>query len=460
MINYLLFQEAREKAREIAERFGIKTEDEWLKFCKDGKKPKNIPTYPRDMYEKEGWVGFRDWIGAPNPSDRFLSYKDAKKFVAGIDVNSESKWRKYTKLDEFPDFLPVDPSDFYDDWISWYDFFGKSDDERKYKVNDDYFSKWSSDMAYILGFWFADGYMRKTVDNCYLFNFKQHKRDLYLLENIRSKMESNYPISFINGTNCYSFTINSKKIYEDIIKLGGSERKSLTVKFPDVPKEYLPDFIRGYFDGDGTISSSNENFGYVASFCSGSRKFIYSLKKIVGSIGIKTKMYAQRVKKGTLMFGERRLKKDCVVYYLSLSPTNAKLLRNYMYKTQSKLKMIRKWERFVKSGEIHNRIKYLSFKKAVKFARQHNFKDPDEYKKMIRGNEKEYRLPLSADRVYKKYWRGWSYFLGHTDKKTYNETVLDWKNRVDAWKNNEKDDKMLLNNKYLIAPDYSSYAPC
>jgi len=28
----------------------------------------------------------------------------------------------------------------------------------------------------------------------------------------------------------------------------------MVVEFPDVPKEYLPDFIRGYFDGDGCIT--------------------------------------------------------------------------------------------------------------------------------------------------------------------------------------------------------------
>ena len=33
------------------------------------------------------------------------------------------------------------------------------EDKRKYKVDDNFFKTWSSDMAYILGFWFTDGWI-------------------------------------------------------------------------------------------------------------------------------------------------------------------------------------------------------------------------------------------------------------------------------------------------------------
>ena len=38
--------------------------------------------------------------------------------------------------------------------------------------------------------------------------------------------------------------IQSKVICNDIIKIGGMQNKSLIIKFPDVPKEYLSDFIK------------------------------------------------------------------------------------------------------------------------------------------------------------------------------------------------------------------------
>ena len=40
---------------------------------------------------------------------------------------------------------------------------------------------------------------------------------------------------------------------QESINLGGKEKKSLDCHFPKVPNEYLRDFIRGYFDGDGSV---------------------------------------------------------------------------------------------------------------------------------------------------------------------------------------------------------------
>ena len=45
------------------------------------------------------------------------------------------------------------------------------------------------------------------------------------------------------------FVICSKNIVNDIVNLGGIERKSLTCCFPNIPEEYLVDFISEYFDG-------------------------------------------------------------------------------------------------------------------------------------------------------------------------------------------------------------------
>ena len=35
--------------------------------------------------------------------------------------------------------------------------------------------------------------------------------------------------------------------------MGGHPNKHATIKFPEVPKEFLFDFIRGFFDGDGSV---------------------------------------------------------------------------------------------------------------------------------------------------------------------------------------------------------------
>lgn len=69
-------------------------------------------------------------------------------------------------------------------------------------------------------------------------------------------------------------------------RLGCIERKSLTLDFPtkeQVPREYIWHFIRGYFDGDGSICHCKNSF--QVSFV-GTENFIKELYKIVqmGSI--------------------------------------------------------------------------------------------------------------------------------------------------------------------------------
>ena len=58
--------------------------------------------------------------------------------------------------------------------------------------------------------------------------------------------------------------VTNKKIVTDLIALGCTENKSLTLKFPNenqVPKDLQRHFIRGYFDGDGSISTPKNSYG-------------------------------------------------------------------------------------------------------------------------------------------------------------------------------------------------------
>lgn len=64
------------------------------------------------------------------------------------------------------------------------------------------------------------------------------------------------------------------------MSLGGTERKSLVMTFPAVPKKYLPDFIRGYFDGNGCVMNLKNNRLNSVFTCS-SRKFLELLLKIL-----------------------------------------------------------------------------------------------------------------------------------------------------------------------------------
>ena len=56
--------------------------------------------------------------------------------------------------------------------------------------------------------------------------------------------------------------VNSPHLINTLISYGCTPKKSLTLKFPDISifknMDLIRHFIRGYFDGDGSVFISNE----------------------------------------------------------------------------------------------------------------------------------------------------------------------------------------------------------
>ena len=152
----------------------------------------------------------------------------------------------------------------------------QSSNSHKYNINQDYFKTWSNNMAYILGFWFADG----CIYNGRMFDITLHKKDKYILKKIAEELQ--FEGNLYDSVDKQSSRINfsCKVIYDDIVSLGGSERKSLTLEFPNIPKEYFPDFIRGYFDGDGCVMQLKNN-RLNSAFTCGNKKFLIKLLEIL-----------------------------------------------------------------------------------------------------------------------------------------------------------------------------------
>ncbi len=156
---------------------------------------------------------------------------------------------------------------------------------RKYKLNESFFEQWSPVMAYVLGFWFADGYMRKEKS----YRMVVVSNDAQILEAIRDAMGSTNPIVKSKRDRSSSIVFHSKKIYEGLIRFGGMRRKSRFIRFPAVPRECIRDFIRGYFDGDGSVffvsyvrtKDKRRTLELRTNFTSGSRKFLEDLMAVL-----------------------------------------------------------------------------------------------------------------------------------------------------------------------------------
>src|SRR5690242_19170350 len=120
------------------------------------------------------------------------------------------------------------------------------------EVNQRFFQTWSPEMAYVLGFFAADGNMIKNKRGGHFIGF--YSNDEELLVSIRSALGSNHKIGVLNRLPpehvAYQLQIGSKQFFSDLIGLGMTERKSLTLMLPQVPHNLFPHFVRGYFDGD------------------------------------------------------------------------------------------------------------------------------------------------------------------------------------------------------------------
>lgn len=145
----------------------------------------------------------------------------------------------------------------------------QSQNTRKYNINQDYFKTWSHNMAYILGLWFADGYIYGGK----MFDITLHKKDKYILKQVANELRyKGYLYDYVDRQ-AARLNFSCIVIYNDIISLGGSERKSLDMKFPKIPDKYLNDFIRGYFDGNGCVMRLKGNRINSAFTCA-SKEFL------------------------------------------------------------------------------------------------------------------------------------------------------------------------------------------
>jgi len=139
----------------------------------------------------------------------------------------------------------------------------------KYNYNKDYFAVINNEeKAYWLGFLYADGCINRYYKNDKLkamnLELSLCKNDYNHLEKFLLALESNVPIHKKNVTyqnkqyEEYRIEVCCTKMCYDLINLGCTPQKTFNISFPTeeiVPKIYIRDWLRGFFDGDGCIST-------------------------------------------------------------------------------------------------------------------------------------------------------------------------------------------------------------
>ena len=123
----------------------------------------------------------------------------------------------------------------------------------------------TEEKAYWLGFMYADGYIvnneNRYGEDCFGITLAEDSIDS--IQKFKSSLKATNPIRYDdskNGQRQAKLVCCSQKTVNDLINQGVFKEKSLILKPPErVPEELIRHFIRGFFDGDGSLTKSHSN---------------------------------------------------------------------------------------------------------------------------------------------------------------------------------------------------------
>jgi len=206
--------------------------------------------------------------------------------------------------------------------------------KHKIRVNDKFFSEWSNEMAWVLGLIYTDGnlsggFIKDTryKKELLMKRVSLSQKEPEILNKVRNLMDCNAKLlhsrrreykNTVAGE-IYTFTINDEKIYDDLTQLGLMPNKSKIIQFPVIDDQYMRHFIRGCWDGDGSVFLQPA-YGYTrpkirASFTSGSKSFIESMAQALEKAGLP----------------KRNIRRDRESYEIRYGDNQCKLLYHYLY---------------------------------------------------------------------------------------------------------------------------------
>lgn len=151
-----------------------------------------------------------------------------------------------------------------------------------YPRDEFYFNKIDTEeKAYWLGFLYADGCVHSNN-----YEISVNITDKEHIEKFKAAIKAfNHNITeiqdkrFQNAKTLYQFSIRDKQLHQDLIKWGCIPQKSLLInKIPNIPRDYVSHFLRGYFDGDGSLHYLRGTNNYRISFV-GTKDFLNDIQK-------------------------------------------------------------------------------------------------------------------------------------------------------------------------------------
>ena len=125
---------------------------------------------------------------------------------------------------------------------------------RSYYLDEDAFKTITPETAYLLGFIGADGCIHTFKDTRQdILSICIQQEDIKILNLFKKTLKTEKEI-YIRNNRYATLQLSSNKLVSDIKALGINYKKTYGNTIADLSEEFMPHFIRGYFDGDGSIS--------------------------------------------------------------------------------------------------------------------------------------------------------------------------------------------------------------
>ncbi|MGL6108127.1 LAGLIDADG family homing endonuclease [Romboutsia sp.] len=197
--------------------------------------------------------------------------------------------------------------------------------------------------SYILGLIYSDGCV-SFDEHTKKYRITIAMNDFDIMDNIHTIMTPNkklYSYTHPNGRcETYSVISTNKNDIDFLFNIGIKPRKSLDITYPKIDKKFDSDFIRGYFDGDGSVYESRTYTYYKGikkeykykyfKITTGSKEFAYQLSQKLLEYNICSNI-TQDSRSSNSSYYVSIYKKDSVINFFNLIYDEAELFMSRKY---------------------------------------------------------------------------------------------------------------------------------
>lgn len=203
----------------------------------------------------------------------------------------------------------------------------------KFKINENYFDIQNNHMAYVLGMIASDG----TISKNNMITIELQQDDYEILQNIQLDMQLEREIKFYETARGYKnckLYFYSRYIKDKLAEYGIVNNKTYSDKFvfPKLQQEFIPHYIRGYFDGNGCIKKTGNILTFQID--TPSKDIAYKIYDFFTQYNIKCNV-------------TNTMKTNIYIYRFYAYEDNARKIFEIIYKNKENLFLDRKYKKYL-----------------------------------------------------------------------------------------------------------------